>query len=179
MTVSCKDLVYLLFLTLCISGCWGEPVDRWDETPAQGYIPVYASSEAKQITFGPPRLVRNPGKIFSYGNLLFVNEKNEGIHVFDNEDAVQPIALGFLNILGNSEVAVRDSVLYADHAGNIVAIAINDLNAPAVRGTLPLQNWDLGVPPPRNSKFECVDPSRGVVVNWKYAEGKVFDCYAY
>lgn len=169
---------FLALMLLCLSGCW-EPVDKWSETSSDGYVPVYAPAEMKQISFGTPRLVRNPGKIYTYGKLLLVNEKLQGIHVFNNENPVQPIALGFFNILGNSEMAIRDNILYADHGGNIVAISLNDLDNFAIRETLPLQNWDKGVPPPRSSRFECVDPAKGVVVQWRYVENQILDCYAY
>lgn len=163
---------------LCLSGCW-EPVDRLSETRSDGYVPVYASAEVRQISYAPPRLVRNPGKIYTYGKLLLVNEIQQGIHVFNNEDPVQPVAIGFFNILGNSDMAIRDNVLYADHCGNIVAISMNDLSDFVVRETLPLQNWDLGIPPPRGSHFECVDPSKGVVTQWRNRKNQIFDCYAY
>lgn len=163
---------------LCLSSCW-EPVTVWNETQTDGYVPVYAAAEVRQISYGAPRLVRNPGKIYTYGNLLLVNEKKEGIHVFDNANPLQPVALGFFNILGNSDMAIRNDVLYADHEGNIVGIHMNDLHDFVVQRTLPLQNWNHGVPPPRGSRFECVDPSKGVVTQWRQKKNQIFECYAY
>lgn len=169
---------FLVPLMLCLSGCW-DPGREIDEAPTDGYVPVYASADVKEISFREPRLVRNPGKIYTYSNLLLVNEKQQGIHVFDNTDPANPVAIGFFNILGNSDMAIRNDVLYADHSGNIVSIHMNDLNDFAVRGTLPLQHWDYGVPPPRGFNFECVEPDKGVVTQWRYVENKTFECYAF
>ncbi len=178
MSIQRNYVRFLAPVLLCLSGCW-EPVSEWNESPTDGYVPVYAAAEVRQISFEAPRLVRNPGKIYTYGNLLLVNEKKQGIHVFNNEDPLQPIALGFFNILGNSDMAIRNDVLYADHEGNIVGIHMNALNNFTVQGTLPLQNWNYGVPPPRGARFECVDPSNGVVTQWRYKKNQNFDCYAY
>ena len=56
---------------------------------------------------------------------------------------------------------------------------MNELDNFVVNETLPLQNWELGVPPPRWVRFECVEPSKGDVIQWKYVQNQNFDCYAY
>lgn len=159
-----------------LSGCIVESagVDR----TTTGYRPVYGSSELKEIAVTAPRPVKNPGKIYVYKHYLLVNEINEGIHVFDNSAPENPNPVSFLRIVGNSDMAIKGDILYADHLGNLIAVAISDFTKINKLGSLPLQNWNLGIPPPAGSYFECVDPEKGLVVSWKKTELRNPDCYA-
>ncbi|MFY8128873.1 MAG: LVIVD repeat-containing protein [Chitinophagaceae bacterium] len=72
--------------------------------------------------------IKNAGKMFVLGNFVFVNEKNEGIHVIDNTNPSSPINKTFINIPGNLDVAVKDNILYADCYNDVVAINISNPN---------------------------------------------------
>ncbi|MCS7036176.1 MAG: hypothetical protein RMJ33_07935 [Saprospiraceae bacterium] len=37
-----------------------------------------------------PRPLRKPGKLYAMGHYLLINERHEGIHVFDNSDPNRP-----------------------------------------------------------------------------------------
>jgi hypothetical protein len=98
--------------------------------------------------------------------------------VYDNTDISKPKALGFMQIIGNTDMAIKDNRLYADCLGNLLNLSITNFATVTEKGKLPLQNWNLGVPPPSWNYFECVDPSRGLVASWKKGEIKNDDCYA-
>ena len=132
----------------------------------------------KEVTLVNAQQLRNPGKIYSYKNFLLINEIKEGIHVFDNTNPKDPKPVGFVRLVGNSDMAIKDDVLYADHMGNLVAITFDDFTKVTTTSTLPLQNWDLGLPPPAGSYFECVDPSKGIVMRWVKVNLKNPACYA-
>lgn len=168
----------IVLLLLLLSGCFLPPEGENYKLHTEGYRPVYGSEELKEITIVAARQVRNPGKIYIYKSFLLVNEIQEGIHVFDNGDPEKPEPLGFIQILGNSDMAVKDDVLYADHMGNLVALNIDNFNAVTTSKSLPLQNWHLGLPPPAGSYFECIDQSKGIVVQWTKATLKNPGCYA-
>jgi hypothetical protein len=70
-------------------------------------------------------LVR-PGKIYSKGGYLFINEIKEGIHVIDNSDPGNPRFVSFIVIPGNGDIAVRNNILYADSFSDLVALDISD-----------------------------------------------------
>jgi hypothetical protein len=165
-----------VFLLLVLSGCWVDE-HRYNE-PVEGYRPVYGVLQAQDIVLADARTVNNPGKIYVYGRFLLVNEINEGIHVFDNTDPESPKAVGFVQLLGNTDMAIRNDILYADHMGNLVALEVHDFEKLTNVGMLPLQDWSLGIPPPAGSYFECVNPEKGIVVGWKKATLKKLDCYA-
>jgi hypothetical protein len=165
------------FLFLVLSGCWVNEYNSYD-VPIEGYRPVYGTTQSQEITLTGARSVNNPGKIYVYGRFLLVNEMNKGIHVFDNTTPENPKAVGFVQLLGNTDMAIRNDILYADHMGNLVALQVHDFEKLTSIGTLPLQDWNLGIPPPGGFYFECVDPEKGIVTGWKRATLKKRECYA-
>ena len=167
-------VLLVVFLTSCD---WGNNSIMPDEIH-QGYRPVYGSVQQKQITLKSFQTIKNPGKIYVYGNYLLVNEKQKGIHIIDNSNPTQPQFVGFIEILGNSDMAIKDDVLYADHLGNLVALKHPGFNSIELIGSLPMKNWQLGLPPPASSYFECVDQEKGFVVAWQKVTLKNPECYA-
>jgi hypothetical protein len=173
-----RPLGILFVITLIVQlSC--VPEERW-EPPDQAlaYRPVYGSPNAGEIKLVSSRQVKNPGKIYVYGKYLLVNEINQGIHIFNNESPDHPQPVAFIQMLGNSDMAIKNARLYADHSGNIVSVSINDFQSIELQASLVIHNWDLGVPPPSGSRFECVDPSKGKVIDWKKTELSNPGCYA-
>ncbi len=66
------------------------------------------------------------GKVVVYQNLLFVLEPFDGVHVFDNTNIESPRALGFLVVPGNSDIVVKDDVLYLDSYTDLVKVGVAD-----------------------------------------------------
>jgi len=102
------------------------------------YEPVYMTeAELRQeITLEEARDLKQPGKMYFYENMLFINEKYEGIHVYDNSDPASPSNLGFLVIPGNIDISIKDDILYADGLIDIMSIDISNLQNPTVLNTL-------------------------------------------
>lgn len=163
---------------VCLAGCVTTDPEFPEEQDVSGYVPVYGQPAATDIVMADARSIENPGKIYVYGKYLLVNEVRKGIHVFDNTNPDEPLALGFLQLLGNTDMAIKDGQLYADHMGNLVALSVNDFGTIEEKGRLPLETWDLGIPPPAGFYFECVDPAKGLVVDWTKAELHNPECYA-
>jgi hypothetical protein len=130
------------------------------------------------VKFLTPRAVKLPGKIYTYGSYLLINEINKGIHVYDNSDQTNPEPLGFIEIIGNTDMAIRNNILYANHMGSLLALNVTDFNTLQKVGEVTISRWLLGVPPPRGRYFECVEPAKGIVVGWKSETLKNPACYA-
>lgn len=135
--------------------------------PVEGYKPVYAESFQQEVLFLAPRTIASPGKIYVFGNYLFVNEMLEGVHVINNTDPSNPINIAYIQIPGNVDIAVRENVLYADNYTDLVAIDMSDVNNPKVcdRETN-VFNIMQNYPDMSGVYFECVDRSKGVVTGW-------------
>lgn len=122
------------------------------------YDPVFIPfSEIKSgLSVEAPRELKKPGKIYSFGNYLLVNELQEGIHVIDNSNPKQPRETAFWKIAGNVDMAVKGHYLYADQYTDLLTIDIQDMYAPKVlsraEATFPLYG---------------TDPVKGVLVDYK------------
>lgn len=145
----------------------------------EAFVPVYGDVSHSEIKLMLPKTVHNPGKIYVYGKYLLINEIKKGIHIYDNLEPSSPKAIGFIQLLGNTDMAMKDNILYADHMGNLIAITTDDFASLEKRGSLPINNWEMGLPPPSGSYFECIDTNKGFVIGWKKVQMNKPDCYAY
>jgi hypothetical protein len=144
----------------------GNPGDR-----VANYDPEYMSWKDLRaaIKSEPARSIGKRGKIGIRGKLLFINEPNQGIHVFDNEDPAKPKAIAFLKVPGNIDLAVKGDVLFVDSFVDLVALDISAL--PAIKElnrqvdvfpydayqTAETEVWHNGE----------IDKTKGVVIRWK------------
>ena len=165
-----RYLPLLLGLSLLLSGC---PFGGIEPERRPQYKPILMARTQLEaaVTSLPPRPLHVPGKIFVGGRYLFVNERYQGIHVFDNTDPAQPLALTFLRIPGNVDLAVRGNLLYADNGPDLLVLDLSDparmrvagrtrnalpeLSPPEVDFTVPAQYAEANRPP------------NAVVVGWE------------
>ena len=145
--------------------------NTFDSVPSnvQAYVPVYADTNHRgPIAIEATRPVTNTGKIYVYGNYIFQNEINQGVHIIDNSDPTHPVKKAFLAIPFNTEMAIRSGHLYANSISDLLVINMTDPLHPEVVSTIkhafPLV---AQTHPPETGYFVCPDPSKGVVVDWK------------
>ncbi|MBK8877757.1 MAG: hypothetical protein IPN74_04185 [Haliscomenobacter sp.] len=119
-------MISLVFLSIAVSGCLKDECEA--EHFYVKYDPVFIlpANLRTTIQLEPVKQIEQPGKIYVYGQYLFVNEYEEGIHVFDNENPSNPVALGFLPIPGNIDMAVRNNLLYADSYVDLVTFRLDN-----------------------------------------------------
>lgn len=118
-----KTLLPLTALVLLLAGCFKDKVSRTYTI----LTPVYKNkqevlSQVKPTTAQP---LENPGKIFIYGDYLFVNEINKGVHIIDNSNPAKPVNKSFINIPGNIDIAVKGNSLYADIYTDMLTLDIS------------------------------------------------------
>ncbi|TRO64425.1 LVIVD repeat-containing protein [Christiangramia sabulilitoris] len=75
-----------------------------------------------------PKGIKESGKIYAWKDYIFVNDKNEGVHILDNQDPRNPVKIKFINIPGNKDIAISDAKLYADSGMDLVVFDISDMN---------------------------------------------------
>ena len=92
------------------------------------YTPVYQTKAEvlASVKNGPVQSIATPGKIYLYGNYIFLNEINKGVHIIDNQNPASPIIKAFIKIPGNVDIAVKGNHLYADMFSDLVTIDISD-----------------------------------------------------
>lgn len=165
-------LLYLpwLGLSLLLGACISQPPEPNSQPH---YRPTLMSREQLETAVAglPPRALHVPGKIYVSSRYLFINEQYQGIHVFDNANPARPVAVQFLRIPGNVDLAVRGALLYADNGPDLVVLDISDPTnvrvASRTRNALP----EL-LPPFRNAfvpteYLPANRPANSVVVGWE------------
>jgi hypothetical protein len=131
-----KILLVGLLLPL-LNSCYS----TWEPDPMQvsAYQPIFmtrAQLEAS-VTKQDPQPISDPGKLYSYGNYILINEKYKGVHIIDNQNPENPQNIAFIQVPGNIDFAMKSNVMYVDNAVDMVAINLTDLNNPVVTSRIP------------------------------------------
>ncbi len=111
-----------LAILLGLGGCNGQSYCR--------YLPQYMSYDVlrSSVSWDAPRAIKDNGRIIVYQDYLLVNEPRKGIHVFDNIAPEAPAPLGFITIPGNTDMFIRNDILYAKSYMDLVLLDITDIN---------------------------------------------------
>ncbi|MEP6674541.1 MAG: hypothetical protein ABJA78_05285 [Ferruginibacter sp.] len=94
------------------------------------FEPVYQNKAEvlNAVKSSPAQALQATGKLVMYGNYIFLNEINKGIHVIDNSNPADPKNISFINIPGNQDIAIKNNSLYADIFTDVLTIDITDLD---------------------------------------------------
>jgi hypothetical protein len=155
-------LVVILFV---LNSC----MDKYTEVFTAN-SPIYMSYEdlRNAVKMTPAHDLENPGKIYFKDGYIFVNEELKGIHVINNQNPSNPQNLGFIEIPGNVDIAIKDDILYADSYIDLVAIDVSDVTNPVevkrVEDVFPYTTPTLADSEYRVAK---VDEEKGVVIGWE------------
>jgi hypothetical protein len=156
-------LLLAFFLFSCDTG-WG------DQPRITAYVPIYISKQdAGTVEAIAAKPTVHAGKIYAYGNYLFQVEQNEGIHIIDNSDPRQAHKIAFLKVAAATELAIKSGYLYTNHLNDMVVFDLSDISSPRLVNRLENAFPQIGqeYPPFSGVYFECVDPSKGVVIGWE------------
>lgn len=163
--------IIVLALISIFSSCVPEGEDFEQTIPegmVDGFVPIYQNEEqAYNISVSAGKEIVNPGKIFTYQNFLIVTIINEGFHVIDNSNPSSPNNLFFVNIPGNTDIAVKNDVFFANNYNDMISFYLNENGELDIIERLSDAMQNGLAPTESNVYFECVDPLRGVVVGWE------------
>ena len=124
--------------------------------------PVYEEKSVvyANIRSNAPQQVEHPGKIYLYGNYIFLSEVDKGVHIIDNSNPTSPVRKAFINIPGNLDIAVKGNTLYADLYTDMVVVDITDPLAARFVRYIP------NVFPYRYTGYGFTSDSSRVIVDW-------------
>ncbi len=164
-----KNLLFAGIAAALFSSCQEKIVDRYMVN-----VPVYMDrhefKKAVKIT-GSQDIVQ-PGKIYFKDNYIFINESLKGIHVIDNTNPSAPAFISFISIPGNVDMAIKDSILFADSYIDLVALDISDIHNIKEAGRVD-SIFPYSLPPVlENNQLPIgeVDLNKGIVVGWEVKE---------
>ncbi|MDO9154470.1 MAG: hypothetical protein Q7U47_12350 [Paludibacter sp.] len=119
--------------------------------------------------------IDNYGKICFYNGYLYISESEKGIHIVDNQHPDKPKVIGFIELLGNADLAIRNNMLYADSYIDLVWFDISNPALPVLKGrlenifttALPSVDNEFGID--YRLSYENAE-KKGVIVGWKKVE---------
>lgn len=172
-------LLLAICMMLSLVSCWNFESRNGLEPPPQqkvwGYKPVFSSDTTLlKVATIAPQPIKEAGKIFVMGNIIFQNEQGKGIHVLDKSNPAAVVNKGFIRIRGNTEVTMKGSYLYANSFADLLIIDLKDWQAPVEVEKIKHAFWvganqsaNLYLPPPQHATFyECVNYESGVQTGW-------------
>ncbi|MEL6805112.1 MAG: hypothetical protein AAFO91_15175, partial [Bacteroidota bacterium] len=97
-----------------------------------GYEPVLIYPEDFRVDIQPEisRGVCNPSGFYYYENYLLVIDRNEGLHIVNNQDPTNPDFVAFLPIKGAVGLAVYNDILYVNNVTDLVTFDLSTPEAP-------------------------------------------------
>ena len=124
-----KSLLLLCINFLLIASCTDDDSNgKYAEYLVARPIMMDQTEFTNSVSIIAPRPVDESGKVYTYGDYIFVNDKYKGVHVIDNRNPNQPIKIGFIKIPGNVDISVKDDYLFADSLMDLVVIDISNMD---------------------------------------------------
>jgi hypothetical protein len=164
-----QKIISVIILSLILSSC----IDNQFKTElgqVMGYAPVYAKPEnLADIGIESSKATEKAGKIYVIGNLMLQNDVNKGVHFVDISNRNQPRKISFLRVPWSTEISVKSNHLYINNFEDLLVFNIaNPANPVLVKrlpNVFPYHNSEH--PSVNSGYFECADPAKGIVVDWK------------
>ena len=168
-----KKLLFVLYIgIIAITGCSDKGVEDGDYLVNE---PVFMPadkfrSSVKCTSQAVP--ISNYGKMCFYQGYMYISETEKGIHIIDNRNPSHPRNAGFVELLGNADLAIRNGKLYADSFIDLLWFDISNPVKPQQEGRL--ENVFKDALPEGDNEYAydsryCYgyDGREGVIVGWK------------
>ncbi len=165
----------LLFLAvILLSSCWRY---RKDYTPVPqrkvwGSKPIYAAvNTAKQINYiAQKQPLKQAGNIYAKDNFIFQIDIGRGIHVIDNSVTSKADRIGFINVNGCAQIAIKGNYLYTNSYADLVTIDVSDpihvKEVSRVAEAFPDFRYNYPLAQPEESGYYLCPRYDSVVVGW-------------
>jgi hypothetical protein len=171
-----KKLIYLFSLTLLalVGGCKDFVTEKVTYKINE---PIFMSPETfrNSVKVSPkPHAITSIGKMCFYNNYLYISEPGKGIHIINNADPAHPQVIGFIELMGNADLAIRNNRLYADSYIDLVWFDVSNPAQPELQGrldsifptALPVTGNNYGI----DYLKTYGGTSQGIIVGWKLTE---------
>lgn len=132
-----KTLYKLLaFFSIALAGCSDSVLETVTYQINEPIFMDAASFRSSVKVTEEPHQITNYGKIAFYEGYLYISEPEKGIHIVDNTNTKSPRTIGYIELIGNADLAIRDGKLYADSYIDLVWFDVSNPEKPALKGRL-------------------------------------------
>ena len=156
-----KYILYFAIISQLCSGCfYGN-----QQNDNNYYKAVYISRAQLEnsVILENPKTTIKAGKIYIKDNIMFVNDVNKGFQVYNYSNPSNPIATGYINFLGATDMAIRNNILYVNQAVDLVSVKYNSIN-----NSILITNRITNIFPQKVSPqgFEGNGTNNQIIINW-------------
>ena len=169
-----KTMLLLNLCLLALTGCENKVTEMVTYKINE---PVFMATEtfrnSVKIT-SVPRNITSVGKMCFYNHYLYISEPEKGIHIINNTDPANPQQTGFIELLGNADLAIRNGMLYADSYIDLVWFDVSNPALPELKGRLD-SIFPTAVPMTQNQygiDYTMIYPAtnKGIIIGWVLKE---------
>jgi len=131
-----REIVFLFLLTGLLTSC---EYDAFQVLSYDVNEPVFISREQFRNSvkvLSQPQDLKTSGKIGFYKTYLYITEPGEGIHIINNTNPSNPQNVGFIQLMGNRDLIIRNQSLYADSYTDLVWFDLSNPAQPTLKGRL-------------------------------------------
>jgi hypothetical protein len=123
-----KNILFgLTIILLVFSSCNDDDGEYADYLVARPLV-ISKTEFAASVAIVDPIPINESGKIYTYEDYLFINDKYQGVHVINNTNPESPHKIAFIKIPGNVDISVKDNFLYADSITDLIVLDISNIN---------------------------------------------------
>lgn len=173
-----KKLLYFMCMA-CVATLFGCSDKITETVTYQINEPVFMDTNAFRSSVNvnsTPQEITQQGKICFYEGYLYISEPGKGIHIIDNRNPSNPQGVGFIEVVGNADLAIRNNKLYADSYIDLVWFDISNPALPVFKSRLenvfptafPLMDNGLGYD--YSMCYSENGTTKGIVVGWNVKE---------
>ena len=121
-------IIYFATIILLFSSCIyrSQPLNSQSNNFTPTYI-TRAQLESSVILENPKTTIKS-GKIYIKDDIMFVNDVNKGFQIYNYSNATNPVAIGYINFPGATDLAIRNTILYVNQAVDLVSVNYNVAN---------------------------------------------------
>lgn len=180
MSIFLKKLIALLTMKIRIILLWLVCIITTScttnrPTPIQytTYTPVLMTKLvlANSVKLQPATSIGIAAKIYHKDNYIFISQRFKGVHIIDNTNPSAPVNKRFISIPGCVDMAIKNNVLYADNAVDLVSINLTAAQGGDLQVLKRIENVFPELMPPDGLeipvKFTKENrPANTIIVNW-------------
>ena len=160
-----KRLLFLFSLAgLLLSSCEDKRLQSY-----MANVPIYLSYDELRSSFevSSGAELEKPGKIYFYGDHMFINDYQKGIHVADLSDPANPQLKAFIEVPGNVDMAIRNNLLYADSYVDLLVIDVSNPEQPELEKRI--EDLFEYIIPPYDYEYPLdeIDQDKGVISGYE------------
>jgi hypothetical protein len=155
-------IIVVTLLSCTFKSCIRPAVDEPEESTFSPTILDRTTFE-NSVKSLPNQPIVKSGKIYIKDNLMFINEVNKGFHAYNYTNPEKPVRIGFIQILGATDLAIRDNTVYINQAVDLVTLEYN-----ASSNSIAIKHRNKNVFPQKQSPDGTIANTTGnqIVVDW-------------